>query len=132
MKIHHIGYLAKDIEKAASVFEMLGYVRQGELCFDEARDVNILFLEKDALVVELVSPCSEKSVVSGLLKRFGNAPYHICYEADEFAANEQMLIDAGFMKITEKEPAPAFGGRGVAFYMHKDAGMVELLEKEKA
>ena len=79
MKIHHIGYLVKKLEKAAAEFEKLGYVPQGEVTNDTYRKVDILFLEKDGYVVELVSPNAPDSVVSGLIKTYKNAPYHLWY-----------------------------------------------------
>ena len=55
MKVHHVGYLVKKLDKAAEEFEKLGFVRQGDMTNDTYRKVDILFLEKDGYVVELVS-----------------------------------------------------------------------------
>ena len=68
MKVHHVGYLVKKLDKAAEEFEKLGFVRQGDMTNDTYRKVDILFLEKDGYVVELVSPNAPDSVVSGLIK----------------------------------------------------------------
>ena len=68
MNVHHIGYLVKKGEKAAQAFEALGYEREGGWTHDEVRRVDILFLQKDGYRIELVSPYTADSVVSGLLK----------------------------------------------------------------
>ena len=68
MKVHHIGYLVKKLEKAAEEFEKLGYVRLGEITPDLHRKIDILFLEKDRYVVGGVSPNAPDSVGSGLRK----------------------------------------------------------------
>ena len=47
MKIHHIGYLVDDIEKAAQEFEQLGFTRTSEAVEDKTRQVYILFLDND-------------------------------------------------------------------------------------
>lgn len=74
LKIHHIGYLVKKLEKAKTTFESLGYLVEQDTVRDEIRKVDICFLIKDGYRVELVSPFSEESVVSGLMKKYKNAP----------------------------------------------------------
>ena len=128
MKVHHIGYLVKKIAKAASAFEALGYVRMGDPTHDEIRKVDILFLQKDGYMVELVSPYSPESVVAGLIKTYKNAPYHICYEAEDFAADIAKLESGGYIRIDEPTTAPAIEGRKVVFFMHPAMGMIEVLE----
>ena len=80
MKIHHIGYAVKNIEKSIEVFKNLEY-HIGETIRDDLRKVNICFVEKDGYVVELISPIdkNQESIVDGVLKKSGNGPYHICY-----------------------------------------------------
>ena len=84
MNIHHIGYLVKKGPKAQAAFEALGYIAEGEWTHDEIRKVDILFLQKDGYRIELVSPYAPDSVVSGLIRAYKNAPYHLCYEAENF------------------------------------------------
>ena len=131
MKIHHIGYLVKKIEKAAKAFEALGYVREGEMTRDESRGVDILFLCKDGYRVELVSPYTDRSVVAGLIKTYKNAPYHICYEAEDFRREVEGLESGGYVRMDEPTAAPAIGGRRVTFLMNPALGMIEVLEESK-
>ncbi len=99
LKIHHIGYLVKKIEKAKKTFEALGYLVEQDTVYDDIRKVDICFLVKNGYRVELVSPVSEDSVVAGLLKKYKNAPYHICYEADSPEAAYAELTENGFAAI---------------------------------
>ena len=114
MRIHHIGYLVKKLEKAAEEFEKLGYVRQGEVTDDTYRKADILFLEKDGYVVELVSPNAPDSVVAGLLKTYKNAPYHICYVCEDLDGELEegdyfgFAVDAGMGCIADVEAQKAF------------------------
>ena len=48
MKIHHIGYLVRKMEKAAVAFEALGYVPEGSAVRDEGRGADILFLDTES------------------------------------------------------------------------------------
>ena len=127
LKIHHIGYLVKKIEKAKKTFETLGYLVEQDTVYDDIRKVDICFLVKNGYRVELVSPVSEDSVVAGLLKKYKNAPYHICYEADDPEAAYVQLTANGFAAIDTPTPAPALGGCKVVFLTSPVIGMIELI-----
>ena len=127
LKIHHIGYLVKKIEKAKQTFGALGYLVEQDTVRDDIRKVDICFLIKDGYRVELVSPCSADSVVSGLLKKYKNTPYHICYEAEDPEGAYRELTENGFAAIDTPTPAPALGGRDVVFLTSPVIGMIELM-----
>lgn len=127
LKIHHIGYLVKKIEAAIRTFENLGYQLSQAVMYDDIRKVNICFLQKDNYCIELVSPAAEDSLVSGLLKKYKNCPYHICYETADFDRDYQMLLSNGFISIDTPTPAPALQGRDVVFLTSASMGMIELL-----
>ncbi len=127
LKVHHIGYLVKKIGKAVKTFQSLGYQIEQDTVLDEIRKVEICFLTKDGYRVELISPVSEDSVAAGLLKKYKNSPYHICYEADDPEAACQELTQNGFTAIDTPTPAPALNGRNVVFLMSPIIGMIELL-----
>lgn len=127
LKVHHIGYLVKKMDKAIQGFNALGYQTQQAPIYDDIRKVHICFLQKDGYLIELVSPASTDSVVSGLMKKYKNSPYHICYEAGDFEQDYQMLLTNGFTAIDTPTPAPALQNRDVVFLMSPSVGMIELL-----
>lgn len=128
LKVHHIGYLVKKIDAAISSFEKLGYQITQNTAYDDIRKVNICFMEKDGYCIELVSPAAEDSVVSGLMKKLKNNPYHICYETDDFEKDYMTLVSDGFLAIDTPTPAPALGGRKVVFLTSAAMGMIELIK----
>lgn len=128
LKVHHIGYLVKKIEAATRTFESLGYQLKQSVMYDEIRKVNICFMEKDGYCIELVSPAAEDSVVAGLMKKYKNCPYHICYETENFDQDYQALLSGGFISIDVPTPAPALQGRNVVFLTSASIGMIELLQ----
>lgn len=128
LKIHHIGYLVKKIDRARQTFETLGYRTEQDTVYDDTRKVDICFLVKDGYRVELVSPVSPDSVVAGLIKKYKNAPYHICYETDDFETALAELTAGGFLAIDTPTPAPALGNRRVVFLTSAVAGMIELID----
>lgn len=128
MRVHHIGYLVRKIDKAIDSFKDLGYEIRQEVVLDEYRKVNIAFLQKDGCVIELVSPTEKDSVVSDLMKKMGNSPYHICYETENFDEDIQRLLDKKYVICSEKHKAAAIDGKNVCFLIHPYMGMIELLE----
>ena len=64
-----------------------------------------------------------------MFKRFKNAPYHICLEANDFDADIERIRTSGFVQIDLPQPAPAIGGRRVVFFASPSIGLIELLER---
>ncbi|MCR5256298.1 MAG: VOC family protein [Acetatifactor sp.] len=128
MEIHHIGYLVKKIDKAVKVFLDMGYEKQSEKTYDEYRDADIIFMKKDGYVVELVSPVSKDSIVSGLIKKYGNSPYHICYKVTDMEEAIKDFREKGFVLFEEPHEAVAIDSNPVAFLMHPYMGMAEIVE----
>lgn len=131
MRIHHIGYLVKRLESAMAKFQQLGYTRVSEVTHDTIRLVDIVFMEKDGYRIELVSPYDAASVVSGMMKTYRNAPYHICYISSCFQDDLKRLQSEGFVLMDEPREAPAFGDRQVAFLLSAKIGMIEVLDKAR-
>lgn len=128
MKINHIGYLVKNFEEAKAEFEKLGYKPVSKDTHDTIRLVDICFMEQDNYVIELVSPYDQESVVAGLIKKYKNTPYHICYETEDFDNDIDKLEHSGYVKMDEPLPAPAFENRRVVFLFHSQIGMIELVD----
>ena len=130
MKAHHIGYLVDDIHSAIDQFFQMGYTAQKEgVVRDKGRGILICFMENGTFLVELISPASDKSTVSGMLKKKGPGPYHVCYLSKNLDDDIKTLSQEGFLPITSPDPAPALQNRRVAFLFNKNVGIVELLEE---
>ena len=129
LQIHHIGYLVKKMDAAIRSFKDLGYEVFQDTVYDDIRKVNICFLQKDGCRIELVSPASEDSVVAGLIKKYKNSPYHICYESENFDEDYQSLLSNGFLSIDTPTPAPALQNKEVVFLTNPSMGMIELIKK---
>lgn len=128
MKIHHVGYLAKNIEKTGKKFLELGYEVEREVMYDEYRQIDIEFLKNGDYRVELIQPKSEDSPMFPLLKRFKNSPYHFCYEVEDLERSVEELSQMGYTVIQEIAPAPAIDGRKVVFLNNISMGIIELVE----
>lgn len=129
MRVHHIGYLVKKIEKAERELSELGYLCEAPVVYDEIRRVDISFWKNGETRIELVSPKSQDSVVYELLKSCKNMPYHICYLSENIEQDVEKLRDRGFFLMDTPTPAPALNNRRVCFLMGSASGMIELLEE---
>lgn len=131
LPIHHIGYLAKNLQKSIGSFQALGYRTEGGITHDELRKIDICFLQKDGYRIELVSPYADGSVVSGLMKTHKNMFYHIAYCSEDLEADMAQLREQGFLPMGEPMAAPAFGMGQVVFLFSNRGGMIELVPPEK-
>ena len=129
MKTDHIGYLTTDISATAKAFEAFGYERQPVIDFDNQK-CSVCFLVKDNNVkIELVKPYEENKSLLRLMKKTGNAPYHICYEVDNLDEMLEKLTFGGqFVQMFPPVPAPAFGGCRICYLWSQETGLVELVE----
>lgn len=129
MKVHHVGYLVKNMEKSIRAFEELGYSAVAPVFFDEIRKADFVFMKnEDGFCVELISPNTDSSVFP-LLKQYKNAPYHICYECNNLTKKMEELSKKKYLPFLEPAPAPAIQENAkVAFLINANAGIIELLE----
>ena len=128
MKIHHIGYLVKNIEKAREQFMKMGFCDNKSTVFDAIRNVHICFIKKDGYCIELIQPTKD-SAIYGLLKKYKNTAYHICYQVDDMRRAIEELEQMGFYLFEDVKVAPAISDNAkVAFLMGKDCGIIEILD----
>jgi len=125
MKVHHVGIVVKDIEKACLLYRGLGYVQVDSIIEDNVQHNRLLFLKNGELLVELIEPINSSSPVYNP-RNLGY--HHICYEVEDLDKAIFSFEDAGLGKIfTDKITAPAFNGRKVVFAILKNGTIIELL-----
>ena len=129
MRVEHIGYAVKSIEKSRRSMSLLGW-EFGEVVDDTDRNVAICFGRIGDSCVELVAPLNraESSPVDEVLAKSGPTPYHICYESDDIEADLATLLGQRFKITKPLAPAIAFGGRRVVFLYSLSVGLVEIVE----
>lgn len=136
MKIHHIGYCVKSMDKAAKDFKKLGFIEETAVIYDSLRNMNILFMVQEQWRIELIQPAGvqgEKCQVDDLLKRNhgGSAPYHICYETDHIEEEIERLKTEHFILVEAPQEAAAMGEATVAFLYKPGSGLMELVERKR-
>ena len=127
MRIDHIGYAVKNIDKAKKAMEALGYTFEPTV-EDKDRDIFIAFGELDDYRVELVAPMVEGSPVDMYLSKIGPTPYHICYRSSDIEADIAKLQKNRFKVSIPLAPAIAFGNKRVVFMYSLSVGLIEIVE----
>lgn len=110
-KLHHIGILVRDV--APDAVE------------DKAQGAFVRFQQLLGLCIELVAPNGPDSHLSG--KPCGL--HHLCFEVASIEGSVGAMRALGMLPISKAMPAPAFGGRLIAWFMNKDRLLIELLEE---
>ena len=127
MRIDHIGYAVKNIDKARKSMEALGYAFEPTV-EDKDRNIFIAFGELDGYRVELVAPMGEGSPVDMYLSKIGPTPYHICYRSSDIEADIAELQKNRFKVSVPLAPAIAFGNKRVVFMFSLSVGLIEIVE----
>lgn len=127
-KVHHIGYAVPAIERAVKEFEVLGWSVSSDVTDDAERKVSIVFMTRGESCIELVAPTADDSPVKKMLQKGSGAPYHICYEVPQLEEAIEELKKNRFILTKKPAPAPAIGGRRVAFLYGLTTGVLELVE----
>ena len=129
MKIDHIGYAVKRIDRAITSFENLGFVFE-PVIDDVDRNVKLAFADKDGYRIELVSPLDRKqeSPVDQYVRNSIGTPYHICYEVENIERSIEELQTQRFVVTQEPHEAVAIDGKRVCFLIHGQMGIIELVE----
>ncbi len=129
MKIDHIGYAVKRIDRAKASFEKLGFSFE-RVIEDYDRNVNLVFGNNGGYRIELISPLDKgkESPVDQYLNSVPGTPYHICYQAEEFEKEIENLKQQGFKEVIAPAKAIAFEGRRVVFMMNLGFGLMEIVE----
>lgn len=127
MRIDHIGYAVKNIDKAKKSMEALGY-RFEETIEDKDRNIYISFGELDSYRVELVAPMEGGSPVDIYLSKTGPVPYHICYKSNDIEADIERLKANRYKVSIPLAPSIAFHNRRVVFLYSLAVGLIEIVE----
>ena len=128
MRVDHIGYAVKNIDKAKKPMEVIGYIF-GKTIEDLDRNIYIVFGEMDGYKVELVAPINNGSPVDAHLSKIGATPYHICYKSKNIEADIENLQKKRFKVSIPLAPAIAFNGKRVVFMYSLSVGLIEIVEE---
>lgn len=132
MKLHHIGFVVKDLSSTLNTFEsVLGIKPVSKPFLDKVQEVNEIFLDVKPTLLQLFEPVTDNSPVSNFLRKHGEKLHHLCFEVDDLDREVKGLKAKGITIIWE--PFKGFDNRRVAFVDPQQLKglLVELVEDKK-
>jgi methylmalonyl-CoA/ethylmalonyl-CoA epimerase len=128
--LHHIGYLAADLEsEAARWVADFGYERDGGTHEDPVQTAKVCFLRQPGAShwLELVSPLGTGSKLANALQHKATI-HHLCYETPDLKVALSALRARGWLELGPTAPGVAFGGRPIAWVMDRRRVLIEILQ----
>lgn len=126
-KVNHIGIFTKNIDKTLDEYQRLGFVLKTKIVYDSLRNIKVVLLEFDEIIIELIEANDDRS-----FKLFDKVSfpveYHICFEVKDMDNTVQRLVEDNYHLVSPPKPAKLFDNRRVVFLYHKFIGLIELLE----
>ena len=124
MRIHHIGYVANDINAFASGFPGIQLERK---VYDPIQKADLaLYLCGKGPRLEFISPLSPDSFTWAFLKRNGPSIHHICYEGLSCEEVDEVIAAHRLLKVRGPMLAVLFD-REVVFALNRQKSIIEFL-----
>jgi methylmalonyl-CoA/ethylmalonyl-CoA epimerase len=133
VRLHHIGFVVASIEKSAPAFAAgVGGAWDGVIIEDPNQRVRVSFIQPADPAqpqFELVDPGRfEDAPVRRFLEQRGGGLHHVCYEVPDIEQQLERAREARSTLVRKPVPAPAFGGRRIAWVFTREKLLVEYLE----
>ena len=129
-RLHHTGFVVASI---AAVMESFCRAVAGsgwsETWHDPLQRVCVAFIYPSHAgdpSIELVEPADPASPVQTFLER-GGGMHHLCYEVDNLDEAVRGASVRGLVMIRRPQPAVAFGGRRIAWFLSPEKLLIEDL-----
>ncbi|HEY6437541.1 MAG TPA: VOC family protein [Ignavibacteriaceae bacterium] len=125
MKLHHIGYVVKDI---AQYEKNLIFEKKIKELFDPVQNSNMaLYQNFTDSFIELIQPLNEESFTYNFLQKNGSSYHHLCYEIDSETELKGIASAQKLIMVNGPLPAILFDGRSVWFYYSRNKQIVEFV-----
>lgn len=125
MKLHHLGFVVKDIERFERNLIHDGKIKE---CIDPTQNAKLsLFRGYSNVFIELIQPLNEKSFTWNFSLKSKNPFHHFCYEVESNKEMETLVNDKNLIRLLGPIPAILFEGKNVFFFYDRNKIIVEFL-----
>ncbi|HEH9395575.1 VOC family protein [Aeromonas salmonicida] len=131
MQFDHIGLVVPDLACGVTYCrEVLGLSRFSVAVEDPLQRVWVQFVyDEHGLCYELVAPAGEESPVAQVLNTRRNVINHLAYRVTSLQESAERLREQRHLPLGSSQPAIAFGGAHVQFFLSPFGHIVELIEE---
>ena len=132
MIFDHIGVFVKELDYGyEQLSKLIDMAHKSEVYNDPLLRVSVQFCyDQGGLCYELVAPYGESSPVDPVLKNGSNILNHVAYKTTQFNASVSKLRETGCVPLGTPQPALAFNGARVIFFLTPLKLIFELIEDE--
>ena len=130
LKIHHIGIVVDDIDRAKEVYEKVFDLQIKGRCLVPEFHAECAFIATGNAYIELVRPTADDGLMKFLKKHGSGTLHHICYIVDDMETGWRLMRERGLRSVTgEPKATPTFGK--AMFFHPKDTGnvLIEFVTK---
>ena len=130
MQFDHIGLVVPDLASGVAYCrDVLGLSRFSVAVEDPLQRVWVQFVhDEHGLCYELVAPAGEDSPVTQVIKTRRNVINHLAYRVQSLQEGATRLREQRPLPLGPSQPAVAFGGAHVQFFLSPLGHIVELIE----
>ena len=135
MKLHHIGKVVENINKAQKYYELtLGLKARSKPVIDPIQRVEVVFIETghgQDLTIELIRPLDETSPVHKFLEK-GGGYHHLCFEVDDIQKSIKDFKKRGALILGEPVPGKGHSDRTTVWIFTPAKDLIELVERDES
>lgn len=132
LEMDHLGLIVPELPAGRRSLEhSLGITRWTTAVEDHHLGVIVQFgsMPSGGLTYELIAPLGEGSPIASALRNGKHILNHLAYLTPDLQASGERLREAGCWATGAPQPAVAYGGRLVQFWMSPLRFVIELIEK---
>jgi methylmalonyl-CoA/ethylmalonyl-CoA epimerase len=124
-KIHHVGIVVPDLERAMSFWHGLLGMALVKTAVVQDQGVKAALLKAGESEIELLEPLDPENGVGKFLARRGGGLHHVCFETED-VAGELSRARAKGIQLIDQQPRP--GLAGMICFLHPKATRGVLVE----
>jgi methylmalonyl-CoA/ethylmalonyl-CoA epimerase len=121
MKIHHIGYVVKDIKKYKKNLVIDNILKE---VYDDTQNAKLVLIKSENIFIELIEPQNQNAFTYNFLKKSGGY-HHLCYETTKEGA-ELLIKEKKMIKVLDWVYASLLDG-DVCFAYNRNKEVVEFV-----
>ena len=134
MRLDHIGFVIKDIEKYRDYYIKAFCCKPLSGIIDEpAHGVKIMFLETgygNMPMIELITPSSKESKVTGFLEKTGGGIHHLAYEVLDIHEAIEHFKSLGALILGDIVPGAGHNNTPTVWLYTSQKSLVELIQQQ--
>jgi len=124
-KIHHVGIVVPDLEKALRFWRDLLGLALVKAAIVQDQGVKAALLKAGESEIELLEPLVPENGVGKFLARRGGGLHHVCFQTEDVAAELSRARVKG-IQLIDQQPRP--GLAGMICFLHPKATRGVLIE----